>query len=574
MTAGRECLWGPRLEAGGTRFRLWAPAARQVVLELEAGAGTRMSPQADGWWETTQNAPPPARYRFRVDGVAVPDPASRAQAGDVHGWSVVTDTGAFRWRTEDWRGRDWEDAVIYEIYAGLLGGFRGVAARLDDLAELGIAALELMPVADFPGARNWGYDGVLPFAPDELYGTPDDLRYLVDEAHARGMMIFLDAVYNHFGPDGNYLHLYAPEFFRGDRKTPWGDAIDFRRPQTRAFFIENALYWLDEFRMDGLRLDAVHAIDDDAFLADLARTVRGVIPRDRKIHLVVENEDNDANLLDLYDAQWNDDLHHALHVLLTGESAGYYGDFHHDAAAKLARALREGFVYQGQHSPNRDGPRGTPSAHLPAAKFITFLQNHDQIGNRAFGERLVLLAAEPALRAAAALVLLCPQIPMLFMGEEAGARTPFLYFTDHRDPKLARAVTEGRRAEFARFPEFAGEASRARIADPNAQETFARSVPIDETQVGRWRELYKALIALRRREIAPRLKGAYGEASEAVGDKAVLASWWMNDARLTIAANLGADAVAATVPKSTPIWGDALNGAMAPFSTTAWIEPL
>ena len=568
-----DYAWGPRLEAEGTRFRLWAPAARQVALELDGGAPVVMTPEHDGWWETVKPAPAGTRYRFRVGDLAVPDPASRRQMGDVHGWSVVADAHAYRWRTRDWHGRAWEDAVIYEIHTGLWGGFRGVAARLDALTDLGITAIELMPAADFPGTRNWGYDGVLPFAPDESYGTPDDLQHLVDEAHARGLMVFLDAVYNHFGPDGNYLHLYAPGFFRRDAKTPWGAAIDFRKEPVRNFFIENAIYWLREFRMDGLRLDAVHAIEDRAFLAELARAVRAAFPAERNIHLVVENEDNDAALLDLYDAQWNDDLHHALHVLLTGESAGYYGDFTGDAAAKLARALGEGFVYQGEHSPHRGAPRGTPSAHLPAAKFVAFLQNHDQIGNRAFGERLTVLVSEAALRAAVALIMLCPQIPMLFMGEDTGSRAPFLYFTDHRDARLAQAVREGRRAEFAKFPQFADEASRARIADPNAAETFARSAPAPGNDAGRWRAHYKELIALRRREIVPRLEGAYGESAEAVGEKAVLVSWRMTDARLTIAVNLGDQAVPAALPSSAPIWGKARAEAIPPFSTLAWIEP-
>ncbi len=516
-----------------------------------------------------------ARYRFRVgEALEVPDPASRAQDGDTGDPSIVLDPARYRWKCERWRGRRWEETILYELHAGLLGGFAGAMSGLERIARLGFTAVELMPVGDFPGTRNWGYDGVLPFAPDRAYGTPDALRTLVDRAHELGLMMFLDVVYNHFGPDGNFLKSYAPQFFRSDVTTPWGDAIDFRDPMVRRFFIENAIYWITEFRFDGLRLDAVHAIRDPDFLAELASQVRRAVPEDRFVHLVVENDDNNAGLLRRgYDAQWNDDLHHALHVLLTGETQGYYADYAADPAGALARALAEGFVYQGEMSDHRGGtPRGTSSSDLPPTAFVSFLQNHDQIGNRAFGERLTTLADPQKLRAGVALQMLCPQIPLVFMGEEAGARAPFLYFTDHK-PELAAAVREGRRAEFAKFPEFSDPAQRARIPDPNARETFERSRPDFEGQdAADWNAFYVRLIALRRKEINPRLKGTHAEGAEKIGDAAVLARWRMGDgARLTIATNFGPATLHPPLPDGPPLWGGGGNGLPA-SSTLAWIS--
>jgi maltooligosyltrehalose trehalohydrolase len=570
VTDGAQSLWGPRLEADGTRFRLWAPDRDDVRIEIGNAASHPMKSLPDGWREAFQFAPPGTPYRFRIGDTAVPDPASRAQRGAD---SVVADPASYRWRNAAWRGRSWEETVLYELHPGLMGGFKGIAERLPALADLGVTAIELMPIAQFPGARNWGYDGVLPFAPDETYGAPDDLKRLIDEAHGLGLMVFLDVVYNHFGPDGNYLPLYAKRFFREDRHTPWGAAIDFHQPAVTRFFVENALYWVREFRIDGLRFDAVHAIRDDGFLHDLAREIRAAVPG-RAVHLVVENENNDAALLEQsFDAQWNDDFHHALHVLLTGESAGYYADYAHDPAAKLARALGEGFVYQGEPSHNCGRPRGTASAHLPPASFVAFLQNHDHTGNRAFGERLSVLADPAALDAATALLLLCPQIPLLFMGEETGTRDPFLYFSDHGDPALAEAVREGRRAEFAKFPEFADSEKRARIPDPNAPETFEQSRPRSCAAAHASRMLYTSLLALRREQIVPRLRGARSEGACAIGDKAVVAAWRLGDgARLTLACNLDADAVSTKLPRGAPVWGQAGGDNVPAFATLCWIE--
>ncbi|MDB4915374.1 MAG: malto-oligosyltrehalose trehalohydrolase [Gemmatimonadetes bacterium] len=572
MTQTAGYCWGPQVEAQGTRFRLWAPAQPRVVLELGDGTCMDMRAGNHGWHEVATHAPPGTTYRFRIGDTSFPDPASRAQSGDVHGWSVVT---VPTHEPMEWRGRPWQEAVIYEMHVGLAGGFRAAAEQLGSLAELGVTAIELMPIADFPGARNWGYDGVLPFAPDEAYGSPPDLAFLIHSAHTHGIMVLLDVVYNHFGPDGNYLSLHAPQFFRGDCPTPWGDAIDFRQLPVRRFFIENALYWINDVGFDGLRLDAVHAIQDREFLGELAAAVRDSVAADRHVHLVLENENNDASLLGQFDAQWNDDIHHALHVMLTGERDGYYEDFAASPANDLARALREGFVYQGQHSKHRGAPRGSPSAQLATTSFINCLQNHDQVGNRAFGERLTSLADAWAVKAAAELLMLCPHIPMVFMGEEVGASQPFLYFTDHRNTQLANAVREGRRTEFAKFPAFANARTRERIPDPNAASTFEMSKPqADNAYACQWRALYRNLIAARRTHIVPHLANAHGDVSHVISPSAVMARWTLNDgSRLTLAANLGADPVQASLlPKTVPFWGTCNGSLLAPFTTLAWIE--
>ena len=550
-----------------TRFRLWAPSATAVALAIEGREDVAMFVAGDGWYEAESDGVAGTRYRFRIarddgESLLVPDPASRAQDGDVHDASIVIDPEAYRWRHDGWMGRAWCETVIYELHVGLCGGFAGVERLLPQLAALGITAVELMPVADFAGSRNWGYDGVLPFAPDASYGTPDQLKSLIDTAHGLGLMVFLDVVYNHFGPEGNYLGVYADPFFRDDVTTPWGRAIDFRKPQVRDFFANNALYWLQEYRIDGLRLDATHSIVPQDWLEDLASIVASHIDPARHVHLVVEHEGNAAHLLGPergplggYDAQWNDDGHHVLHVLLTGESDGYYVDFAEAPADKLARCLAEGFIYQGQPSPFRMGnPRGEPSKDLPPSAFVLFLQNHDQIGNRACGERLTTLVDRDALEAASALVLLCPQIPLLFMGEEWGATTPFLYFTSFPDPQLAAAVREGRRNEFAGAKGFSDPSQRDTIPDPNAETTYAKSrLEFDRalrttettTDNARWLAHTEHLLRIRRERIVPRLNGSRSLGAEAVGPAAVVARWHMGDgAVLAIAANFGAADVA------------------------------
>ncbi len=407
----RKLPFGAQTRDGRTDFRLWAPACERVSLELQGRDPQAMQREADGWFSATADAPPGTRYRYRLpDGMAVPDPASRLQDGDVHGWSVVFDAEAHEWQNTGWRGRPWHEAVIYEAHCGLLGGFSGVSAALERLRDLGFTAIELMPINDFPGARNWGYDGVLPYAPDAAYGTPGELKTLIDHAHGLGLMVFLDVVYNHFGPDGAYQHVYGGKWFFDEGKhSPWGAAIDFNRPQVREYFVENAIYWLQEYQFDGLRFDAVHAYANQDFAEALASSIRQALDPERFVHLVMEHEGNVASLLraGLYDAQWADDTHHALHVLLTGETEGYYADYQ-DASAKLARSLSEGFSWQGEVN-HKGEQRGEPSAGLPTSAFVICLQNHDQIGNRALGDRLTTLADPEALRAAHALLLLCPQ---------------------------------------------------------------------------------------------------------------------------------------------------------------------
>ncbi|WDZ94243.1 malto-oligosyltrehalose trehalohydrolase [Herbaspirillum sp. WKF16] len=550
---------------GRVRFRVWAPGAKTVAVEIDGRGRVPMSAEVgsdgedEGWFSLDTECDPGSRYRYvfmsQVDGELVaPDPASRGQAGDVFDPSVVVDAAAYQWQYPNWAGRPWHEAVLYELHPGAMGGFAGICQRLPELAELGITAVELMPVGEFPGAHNWGYDGVLPFAPDAAYGTPEQLKALVDTAHGLGMMVFLDVVYNHFGPDGNYLNSYAPAFFRHDMNTLWGATIDFRRPEVDDFFTQNALYWLQEFRFDGLRLDAVHAICVPQWLEKLGRRIRREIGGQRHVHLVLEHDGNAAHLLgfaagddadegatQLYDAQWNDDAHHALHVLLTGETGGYYAAYAEGAAEHLARCLKEGFAYQGEVSPYSGESRGEPSAGLPPTAFVNFLQNHDQIGNRAFGERLTTLAHPQALRAAQALLLLAPQVPMLFMGEEFGAEQPFLYFTSHRNEELARAVREGRRREFARFPQFADETLLDRLPDPNSFSTFMASIPepgpapAAAAQMGR----VAHLLRLRAQHVTPFLRGARAIEARAIGPKAVHARWMLsNRTVLNITVNL------------------------------------
>lgn len=564
--------WGPRTSGTATTgFRLWAPAQRAVMLEIMDRDPIAMA-SADGWFQVDVDAPPGTGYRFLLDdGSAVPDPASRAQQGGVHGWSIITSPD-HEWQVPDWRGRPWEEAVIQEVHVGTYGGFDALAADLPRIADLGITAIELMPVNAFGGTRNWGYDGVLPFAPAESYGSPADLRRLVDAAHGCGLMILLDVVYNHFGPDGNYLARYAPDFFHADAMTPWGGAVAVDHPAVAAYFLENALMWLEEYRFDGLRFDAVHAIGNPAFLDDLARGIRARIGPDRHIHLILENEHNDPDRLapSLYDAQWNDDFHNALHVLLTGESSAYYADFAEQPTERLARCLSEGFVYQGEPSPNQHGkPRGQPSAHLSPTAFVAFLQNHDQIGNRALGERLTLLTDTARLRAATALLLLGPQIPLLFMGDEWGSHTPFLFFTDFHD-ELADAVREGRRREFAGFDAFQDAASRERIPDPNDAATFAASRPAPGPDAADWLSLYRSLLTLRANHIAPRLRGAMASGATVLGDGAVTATWRMGDgSKLTLAINLGIISVTFPAVAPRPFFTQGVAG--APGSFAAWL---
>lgn len=524
------------LEGGGVWFALWAPGVDQVVLEHGAGnaaASLPMARDADGWHQLVlPQAQAGDSYCYRLpDGLRVPDPASRFNPGDVHGASQVIDPRAYAWRHGAWRGRPWEEAVIYELHVGTFtpeGTFAAAQQRLAALAELGITAVELMPLADFPGRRNWGYDGVLQFAPDASYGTPDALKALVDTAHGLGLMMLIDVVYNHFGPEGNYLHAYCPQFFNPAHQTLWGAAINYDGAASRTvrdFFIHNALYWVEEFHFDGLRLDAIHAIRDDSghhIVLEICEALHAGPGRERQVHVVLENDANQAAFLArdgkgvplAGTAQLNDDLHHAVHVLATGETDGYYTDYADAPLAQFARALAQGFIYQGQPSPFRGGePRGEPCTHLPLTAFVSFLQSHDQVGNRAFGERIHALGDAALVRAACACVLLSPHTPMLFMGEEFAASTPFHYFCDF-GPALAQAVSRGRREEFGRFAAFASEAAQARIPDPNAESTFLASKLHWEERDAQphtaWLAEVRQLLALRQRRLAPWLSAQAG----------------------------------------------------------------
>jgi malto-oligosyltrehalose trehalohydrolase len=537
---------------GSVRFRLWAPACDSVELVLcgepEAIA---MHAKPDGWHEVaTARAGPGSRYKFRLpDGIEVPDPASRYQPEDVHGPSEVVNTASWQWSDFEWKGRPWREAVLYELHVGAFtpeGTFLGAIEKLDHLAELGVTGIEIMPVADFPGRRNWGYDGVLLYAPDSSYGSPEDFRALIDAAHLRGIMVILDVVYNHFGPDGNYLGLYAPDYFTDRHKTPWGPAINFSNRPVRDFVIENALYWLRDYHLDGLRLDAVHAIVDDSpthILEELAGRVHKEIA-DRHIHLILENEKNEARWLGrgLYTAQWNDDVHHVLHTAVTGENQSYYAGFHGDTG-KLGRALADGFV------------RRESSAHLTSDSFIAFLQNHDQTGNRPFGERIGAITPPEAVRAAAAVYLLLPQIPMLFMGEEWNAQSPFPFFCDF-GPELAEKVRQGRREEFAHFPE--------ETPDPQSEATFASAKLNWNEARGEWLDWYRRILACRREWIRPPLaSGTY----EIFGPGAVVVRW----EGLTLAANLSpqrCDAVPS--PAGRLIWQE---GRLPEPWSVAWWSP-
>lgn len=527
--------FGAELQAGGgTRFRLWAPQVHAVTLVLDDGhRRLSMQPGADGWHELhVPGAGAGTRYRFEVgNGLQVPDPASRFNPDDVHGASEVVDPLAYRWRDAAWRGRPWHEAVVYELHVGTFteeGSYRAAAGRLRELAALGFTAVELMPLADFPGRRGWGYDGVLHFAPDASYGRPEELKAFVDEAHALGLMVLVDVVYNHFGPEGNYLHAFCPSFFNEAERTPWGAALNFDGPHSRTvrdFFVHNALYWVEEFHADGLRMDAVHMIHDRSpqhLVVEVGEALRRGPGAQREVHLVLENDANLARWLgrdaagrpQVATAQWNDDFHHAAHALLTGEGDGYYGDYADAPVGSFARALAQGFVYQGQPSAHRGGAaHGEPSAHLPSAAFVSFLQNHDQIGNRALGDRLSQLCQPDRLDAAYACLLLSPQVPMLFMGEEFAASTPFLYFCDF-GPELAEAVSNGRRNEFARFAAFADPSARARIPDPNAASTFeASKLRWAERETGphaRRLALVRELLALRHEHLVPRLSATTG----------------------------------------------------------------
>lgn len=590
----QEMKFGTQLTADGCRFRLWAPHAATVGLRLdEADATIEMVPQPRGWFEAdVAGVGAGTRYRFVLpDGRQVPDPASRRQPEGVDGPSEVVDPLAFEWTDLGWRGRPWEDAVIYELHVGAFtpeGTFRAAIERLDYLAGLGVTAIELMPVAEFPGGRNWGYDGALLFAPDSSYGRPDDLKALVDAAHARQLMVFLDVVYNHFGPKGNYLSLYSPAFTE-DYHTPWGMGVNFDAgdgAMMRDFAIANATYWVNEFRFDGLRFDAMNEIRDSSprhFLQDMAEQVRAATDG-RYLHLVAENPDNHAGWMTrrddlrptLFTAQWSDDLHHCLHVAVTGESVDYYVDYA-GRTDLLGRALAEGLAYQGERASFVGGPRGEPSDFLPPTAFVSCIQNHDQVGNRPHGDRLQRIAPAPAIRAIAAINLLSPHVPMLFMGEEWGSRQPFAYFSDI-GADLADAIRTARADAFA-GKSWAGPGGP--LPDPMDEDTFLAAKldwAVPAADDAGWLALYRRLLEVRRAEIVPRLLHAEGHSGSwaLLGQKGVRVSWVLGDqSQLTLVANLAAQPLAVLdAPAGRTIWqeGDVAGATYGPWSLRLVLE--
>ncbi len=521
MTPPWRATLGALPDASGTHFRVWAPRARLVEVLLEGAPPIPLAHASEGYHVgRAAGAGPGLRYRYRLDGGHhFPDPAARFQPDGVHGWSQVVDPAAFAWSDAGWRARPLAEQVLYELHVGTFtreGTFAAAAARLPALADLGVTAVELMPLADFPGRHGWGYDGVCPFAPARCYGTPDDLRRLVDRAHGLGLAVILDAVFNHLGPDGNYLRQFSEAYFDPAHQTPWGDAVNVSGPgcgPVQAYLTEAACHWLAEYHLDGLRLDATHALVDEGpvrFLPELTAALHRLRPG---ALVIAEDERNLDRLVrpaaeggDGLDGVWSDDLHHQLRRRLAGDHEAWFADFT-GGTDDLATTLSRGWLYAGQPSPSRGEPRGTDPSGIPLERFVVCLQNHDQVGNRALGDRLHHAIAPEAWRAALALLLLAPETPLLFQGQEWAASTPFQYFTDH-EAGLGRLVTEGRRREFGRFAAFHDPALRERIPDPQAVATF-------EASRLRWEErtlephagvlrLHQALLALRRDQLLPR----------------------------------------------------------------------
>jgi maltooligosyltrehalose trehalohydrolase len=506
------------LPDGGVRFSIWAPNQDALALRI-AGADDVPMARADGglFEVTVPGAAPGTRYQVVLaNGAARPDPLSRSQPDGVHGASEVVDPRAHRWRDGAWRGVEMADLVIYELHVGTFtpeGTFDAIVPRLGELRELGVTAIEIMPVAEFPGARNWGYDGVHLYAVQSSYGGPEGLRRLVDAAHAAGIAVVLDVVYNHVGPEGNYLAEFGP-YFTDRYRTPWGVAVNYDgagSDEVRRFVVDNAVHWIEEYHVDALRLDAVHAIFDGSpthILQEIAEAVHAAGERlGRRTLVIAESDLNDPRLVRDRDAcgygldgQWSDDFHHAVHVALTGERSGYYMDYH--GVEAVARAIRDRFVYAGDYSPHRGRRHGAPCHDVPGDRFVICLQNHDQVGNRATGDRLATQLSPAQARLAAALLLLSPYVPLLFMGQEYGEDNPFQYFVSHGDEQLVLAVREGRRSEFAAF------AWEGEVPDPAAEATFARSrVEPGKAAAGAHRALralYGDLLRLRREQPALR----------------------------------------------------------------------
>jgi len=570
-------LGAAHLGDGRTRFLVWAPGAQAVLLRMAGPRAreVRMTPRSCGYHEiVVEDAGPGTRYWYRLDGgPARPDPASHFQPEGVHGPSQVVAT-EFPWSDGVWRGRPLAEYVTYELHVGAFtpdGTFDAAIPRLDALADLGVTAVELMPVAQFPGTRNWGYDGTYPFAVHAAYGGPGGLKRFVDACHVRGLAVVLDVVYNHFGPEGSYLGEFGP-YFTDRHRTPWGSAVNMDGPdsdEVRRFFVENALRWITEFHVDALRLDAVHAIVDQSarpFLEQLADAVHAEAARSgRLVHVIAESNLNEPRLVRPkarggygLDAQWSDDLHHALHALLTEERGRYYADY--GRLADVARALADGFVYAGQYSAYRRRRYGAPCVDLAGQQFVVCAQNHDQVGNRAHGERLTRLVPFDALKVAAGIALLSPYLPLLFMGEEYGEPAPFLYFTSHSNPALGEAVRVGRLAELGAW------GGVAPPPDPQDESTFLRSKLAWELRTrARHRallEFYTELIRLR--NTLPALAALSRETMRVHvwEDRRVLALHrWHGTSQVVAAFNFGGARVDASVPAPPGVWTVLLDSA-------------
>jgi len=580
-----ECALGATYSGDGQcRFCVWAPAATTVEVHLTS-PNDRIIPMERldrGYWAVDgEGVEPGSLYLYRLNGnLDRPDPASSSQPQGVHGPSQVVDS-RFPWEDDSWHGLLLDGYIIYELHVGAFSGdgtFEAVIDHLDELADMGVTAIEMMPVAQFPGTRNWGYDGVYPFAAQNSYGGPQGLKRLVNACHQRGMAVILDVVYNHLGPEGNYLEDFGP-YFTARYQTPWGRALNFDGPhsdEVRRFFVENALRWVGEFHMDALRLDALHAILDTSphpFIEELATCVHEEAQRlGRNVYLIAESAANDVRLVRPreaggygLDAQWNEDFHHSLHALLTGERTGYYQDF--GQLEHLVKAHREGFVYSGQYSAYCRRRHGSSSRDIPPSRFIVFSQNHDQVGNRMQGERLSQLVSSEKLKLAAGLVVLSPSIPLLFMGEEYGESAPFQYFVSHSDPDLVDAVRRGRRGEFAAF-EWEGEPP-----DPQDETTFLRAKLNRELRREHRHQallqFYRELIHLRRS--LPALAHLSKESLEVTGyeeEQVVLVRRWHESDEIIIAFNFAEAPLSATLPIPSGRWRRSLDSA-----DTAWGGP-
>jgi maltooligosyltrehalose trehalohydrolase len=541
---------------------VWAPAASRVDVELtESGQLLPLTSEGDGVWSSViPRLPSGTLYRYRLNGeLSRPDPYSRSQPSGVHGPSAVVDPDAFEWHDAGWHGVSIHGLVIYQCHVGTAtpdGTFDSLIDELPRLQKLGVNAIEPLPVAEFPGGRNWGYDGVDLFAPAHVYGGPDALKRFVDAAHDHGLGVILDVVYNHLGPDGNYLRDFATEYFTDRYHTPWGAAINYAGPGSkwvRKLVLDNARYWLREFHVDGFRLDATHAIYDDSnphLLAELTQAVRASLPAERQVVLIAETSENDVRYLKPVDAGgfgfdgvWADDFHHSLRRYLAGDHEGYYADYA-GTLEEVAICIERGWLYEGQATPRTafKTPRGTPARNCPPEQFVYAIQNHDQVGNRAFGERLHHQIDPDRYRAASTLLLFLPYTPMLFMGQEFGASAPFQFFTEH-DPELGKLVTAGRRKEFQAFSAFANPATRERIPDPQAASTFLNSkLHVEEADAppgSTLQTLYQRLLELRRTDAVLRDQSRERMQARALTADVLAVRRWLGGEERLLLANFG-----------------------------------